>query len=158
MRRASALLAALALLAVPAAALAADCTTTSVADLEDEVMCSVCGTTIGLAREAPQAKRERAFIARLIDSCRSKDEIKAALVGEFGPAVLAEPGSRGFSASAYLVPVVGGAAAVLVVLLSLLRWRRRTPALAPGPRASAPTTPLTNHDRRRLDSELERLR
>src|SRR3712207_7663787 len=43
------------------------------ADLEDEVMCSVCGTTIGLAREAPQAKRERAFIERMLASCRTKD-------------------------------------------------------------------------------------
>jgi cytochrome c-type biogenesis protein CcmH/NrfF len=158
MRRAPLLLLALALLAGPAVALAAECTTTTVADLEDEVMCSVCGTTIGLAREAPQAKRERAFIARLIASCRSKDEIKAALVTEFGPAVLAEPSRRGFSASAHLVPVVGGAAALLVVLLSLLRWRRRTAPAPADPPTSASTAPLPKNDARRLDSELERLR
>ena len=43
----------LAALALPAAALAAGCTKTSVSDLEDEVMCPVCGTSLGLAREAP---------------------------------------------------------------------------------------------------------
>ena len=43
-------------LVVTAAAAAADCTKTSVSDLEDEVMCPVCGTSLGLAREAPQAQ------------------------------------------------------------------------------------------------------
>ena len=125
MRRATWILLTLTLVAAPATAVAAECAQTTIADMEDEVMCSVCGTTIGLAREAPQAKRERAFISRLIDSCRSKDEIKAALVTEFGPAVLAEPSDDGFGAAAALVPLVGGAAVLTAVLLSLLRWRRR---------------------------------
>ena len=79
MRRALALAAAL--LAVTAStAVAADCPQTSVADIEDEVFCPVCGTPLSLATEAPQAIQERAFIQRLVDDCRSKDEIKAALV------------------------------------------------------------------------------
>ncbi|MEJ7716928.1 MAG: hypothetical protein WKF31_02815 [Thermoleophilaceae bacterium] len=48
------------LVAAPAAAAA--CPQTNLPDLEDEVMCTVCGTTLGLATEAPQAQRERAFI------------------------------------------------------------------------------------------------
>ena len=64
-------LGALVALALPAAALAAECTpTTSVADLEDEVMCPLCGTSLGLAREAPQARRQRAYIARLVERYR----------------------------------------------------------------------------------------
>ena len=35
---------------------------TSIADVEDEVMCPICGTLLELA-ESPQAQRERAFIA-----------------------------------------------------------------------------------------------
>ena len=154
MTRTLAVLVALALTAVPGAAAAAGCAKTTVADLEDEVMCPVCGTTIGLAREAAQAKRERALIGRLIDSCRSKAEIKEALVTEFGPAVLAEPSDDGFGAAAYAVPVVAGAATVAGVLLALLRWRRRPdddapPAAAPGPAAGHAS---------RLDAELDRLR
>ena len=41
-------------------------------------MCPVCGTPLELATEAPQAQRERALIQRLMDDCRSKDEIKSA--------------------------------------------------------------------------------
>jgi cytochrome c-type biogenesis protein CcmH/NrfF len=79
----------------PAAAIAKDCPQTTLGDIEDEVMCPVCGTPLGLASEAPQAERERAFILRLVDDCKSKDEVKQALVAEFGDRVLALPGDQG---------------------------------------------------------------
>jgi cytochrome c-type biogenesis protein CcmH len=63
-RRILVILAALAALA-PAAAVAAEPKTT-LGDVEDEVMCPVCGTPLSLSTEAPQAQRERALIVRLI--------------------------------------------------------------------------------------------
>ena len=99
MRRALALARRAAPLALPAAALAADCPKTTLGDVEDEVMCSVCGTPLALAEEAPQAQRERAYIQRLIAECSSKDEIKRALVAQFGDRVLALPGDEGDDAS-----------------------------------------------------------
>ena len=80
MRAALAVTVMLATFALPAAALAADCPQTTLGDIEDEVMCSICKTPLGLAAEAPQAQRERAYIERLIADCRSKDQIKRALV------------------------------------------------------------------------------
>ena len=79
----------------PAAAAAKDCPQTTLGDIEDEVMCPVCGTPLGLASESPQAQRERAYIERLIAQCRSKDQVKRALVAEFGDSVLALPGDEG---------------------------------------------------------------
>jgi cytochrome c-type biogenesis protein CcmH len=155
MRRTLTLLLALALLAVPGPAIAADSGTPTIADMEDEVMCPVCGTTIGLAREAPQAKRERAFIQRMIDAGRTKEEIRDALVVEFGPAVLAEPPDDGFGVSAYAVPVVGGGAVLAVVLFALLRWRRHD---EDGEAMPEPTPRLAKNDARKLEAELERLR
>ncbi|MGB7587413.1 MAG: hypothetical protein WBM00_01755, partial [Solirubrobacterales bacterium] len=38
---------------------------TSLPDIEDEVMCPICGTLLELS-DSPQAQRERVFIARLI--------------------------------------------------------------------------------------------
>lgn len=111
----------------PSAALAA-CPQTSVADLEDEVMCPVCGTALGLAIEAPQAQRERAFILELVEQCRSKDEIKQALTREFGPAVLALPPASGFDLAAYLVPLLGALLAVTALAVLAFRWRRRRPS------------------------------
>ena len=94
MTRAAALaIAALALLA-PAHAVAQDCPRTTLGDIEDEVMCPICGTPLGLANEAPQAQQQRAFIEEQIADCRSKEEIKQALVAQFGEGVLALPGDE----------------------------------------------------------------
>ena len=65
---------------------------TTLAEIEDEVMCPVCGTLLGLA-EAPQAERQRVLIRRLIAEGRDKEEIKEILVAEYGPQVLALPAS-----------------------------------------------------------------
>jgi cytochrome c-type biogenesis protein CcmH len=140
-------------LAVPGAAGAADCAKTSVSDVEDEVMCPVCGTSLGLAREAPQAKRESAFIARLVERCRSKDEIKARLVAEFGDGVLALPRGDGFSLSAYLTPLLGLLLAGALTGFALVRWRRAGTKAA-GAGAAAGSASLGAHDAVRLDAEL----
>jgi cytochrome c-type biogenesis protein CcmH len=143
-------------LVAPGAVGAADCTKTSVADLEDEVMCPVCGTSLGLAREAPQARRERAYIARLVERCHSKDEIKAALVAQFGDRVLALPVDDGFSLSAYLAPLLGLLGAGTAIGLALVRWRRAATVPA-GPEASIGSTGgLDPHDAVRLEAELRR--
>lgn len=96
---------------------------TSVSEISSEVMCPVCGTLLELA-EAPQAQRQKAFIARLVAAGRSKEEIKDALVAEYGEEVLALPRGSGFDLSAYLVPIVAFAAALLALAIGVLRWRR----------------------------------
>jgi cytochrome c-type biogenesis protein CcmH len=137
--------AALVALGLPAAAMA-KCPQTTLGDVEDEVMCQVCGTPLALATEAPQAQRERAFIQRQIDACKSKDEVKQALAAEYGEDVLALPGDDGFDLAAYLVPgiallICGGALA-----FAAARWRRPRRA-EPGGRGSADS---------RLDADIER--
>jgi cytochrome c-type biogenesis protein CcmH len=127
MRPPLALLAAvMSLLALAPAALA--CPRTSLADLEDEVMCPVCRTPLALATEAPQARRQRAYILRLVDRCKSKDEIKAALVAQYGREVLATPGDEGFDLAAWAVPALAIALAAGGLGVAALRWRRRRAA------------------------------
>lgn len=132
------------------AALAATCPRTTLGDVEDEVMCPVCGTPLNLATEAPQAQRERQFIQRLIDSCRSKEQVKQALAAQFGERVLATPGANGFDLAAYLVPalaiLLGGAA----IAVTAARWRRSRGRSSPPP--AAPSGPA----QARLESDLER--
>jgi cytochrome c-type biogenesis protein CcmH len=150
--RTPALLAVLALLALPAVAAAQDCPRTSLGDIEDEVMCPVCGTPLGLASEAPQAERERAFIQRLVDDCKSKDEVKQALVAEFGDRVLALPGDQGDDSLGdvlvYVIPAVGILLASAGIAFAVVRWRR------PGPDRSDPA--LAGADGARLDDDMER--
>ena len=125
MSRRIAMLAAAMSFALPGAPLAAECPRTTLGDVEDEVMCPVCGTTLALATEAPQAERERALVERLVAECRSKEEIKSRLVAEFGDDVLATPGDDGFDIAAYLVPALAVLAELGAVGCAALRWRRR---------------------------------
>ena len=137
----------LALLLAPAA-LAAEPKTT-LPDVEDEVMCVECGTALNVST-SPVADREREFIRRRIAEGKSKPEIKAALVEEYGPKVLAVPEGGGFDVAAWLVPGLLSLIALLGVGIAALRWRGRRedePAEDDGPE-------LDPEDRRRLDADL----
>ncbi|GIK77031.1 MAG: hypothetical protein BroJett022_07210 [Actinomycetes bacterium] len=122
MRGLAALLAvAITLAAAPGAPAAAGA---SLSDIEDEVMCTICGTTLQLS-SSPQAERQRAFINGLIAEGRSKEEIKAALVDEYGPEVLAVPGDDGFDLlGGWILPAVGVLVGAVMVVLAARRWRR----------------------------------
>jgi cytochrome c-type biogenesis protein CcmH len=96
----------------------------SLPDIEDEVMCPTCGTPLGLAF-SPQAERQRRFIRAQIAQGRSKEQIKQALVAEFGEEVLALPDDEGFDLAIYLVPAVALLAAGTAIAFGLVRWRRR---------------------------------
>ncbi len=153
----------LAFAAGPGSALAAACPRTSVADLEDEVMCPVCKTPLGLAQEAPQADRERAFILERVERCESKPAIKAALAAEFGDEVLALPEDEGFDLAAYLVPLLGLAGGLGACSLAIARWRgrrARTVAAAGGSgEATGSTEPAGRVEpgaAARLERDLER--
>jgi cytochrome c-type biogenesis protein CcmH len=137
----------LALLLAPAA-LAAEPKTT-LPDVEDEVMCVECGTALNVST-SPVADREREFIRRRIAEGSSKAEIKAALVEEYGPKVLAVPEGGGFDVAAWLVPGLLSLIALLGVGVAALRWRGR-PEDEP-PEDDGPE--LDPEDRRRLDADL----
>lgn len=121
-------------------------------EIEEEVMCPVCGTLLQLA-EAPQAQQEKAFIARLIAEGRSEEEIKDALVAEYGNEVLATPEGSGFSLSAYVVPIVAFLLAAVALAIGVLRWRRAGGGLTDPPnRDDGPSSA----DADRLDADLAR--
>jgi cytochrome c-type biogenesis protein CcmH/NrfF len=142
-------------LALGAFAPAAGAAQVTLAEIEEEVMCPVCGTLLQLA-EAPQAQREKAFIARLIDEGKSEREVKDALVAEYGNEVLATPQGSGFSLSAYVVPIVAFLLAAVALAIGVLRWRRSGGGPGnrggPGERSPGPT----GAEAERLDADLAR--
>lgn len=124
----------------------------SLAEIEKQVMCPVCGTLLQLA-ESPQAQREKAFVKRLIEEGRTEEQIKDALVAEYGDEVLALPPDSGFSLSAYLVPIVAFLVAAVALALGVWRWRRAGgPGDEDGPRAPGPS----GDEAERLDADLAR--
>lgn len=132
---------------------------TSLPAVESQVMCVTCKIPLTVA-QSPQANRERAFIQELIDQGQSEAQIKQALVAQYGPQVLALPGTQGFDLAAYLVPVALVVFVVGLLAMLLPRWRRRvrTPAaaVAGAPGASADAEQLTPADAARLEADLAR--
>lgn len=123
----------------------------SLTEIEKQVMCPVCGTLLQLA-ESPQAQREKAFIRRLIADGKSEDQIKDALVAEYGDEVLALPQGSGFSLSAYVVPIVAFLVAAIALAIGVMRWRRAGGDKGAG---STPGGPQGD-DAERLDADLAR--
>jgi cytochrome c-type biogenesis protein CcmH len=123
-------------------------------DIEDEVMCPICGTALNLA-ESPQAERQRAFIRERIADGLDKEQIKDALVAEYGSEVLAVPETSGFDLAAWVVPGLAVIVAAAALLISIRRWRG---GAGDGPGGGAEPRPAAGsaRDEERLDTDLAR--
>ncbi len=144
---------ALTLILSPAAGAQTPAPQTTLPDVEDEVMCVVCGVTLELASDSKQAIDERNLIRDLIAQGFTKDQIKDRLVAEFGEEVLAEPSTEGFDLAAWLVPGLAVVAAAIAIFLGLRRWRT---AGVDAASADAPVSAESTEDRERLDADLKR--
>jgi cytochrome c-type biogenesis protein CcmH len=119
------------------------------ADLEAEIVCPTCKTTLDQS-SSPIATRMKDYIRVQIAAGDSAAEIKAQLVEQFGPAVLAEPPKRGFDLLAWLLPLGAVAVGVVVVAGLAWTWSRRRDSEGTAERALDPDL------ERRVDEELAR--
>jgi cytochrome c-type biogenesis protein CcmH len=138
------------MLVMSASATAATPERASLPDIEDEVMCPTCGVPLNQAF-SPQAERERQFIRGQIAAGRTKEQIKQALVDEFGESVLATPRDEGFELAAYIVPAAAVALAAGGIAFGLVRWRRRA-----RPVEELPEAPVSSAEAARLERDLSR--
>jgi cytochrome c-type biogenesis protein CcmH len=118
------------------------------ADLEAELVCPVCETTLDQSN-APVAERMKLYIRERIAAGDSEDEIKDALVAEFGAGVLARPPGGGFGLLAWLLPLAGILAGAVVIAVLVRSWSSRRPA-------PASEQPLEPELEQRVDDELAR--
>jgi cytochrome c-type biogenesis protein CcmH len=143
-------------LAVLALALAAPAAASeqkpTAAELESELVCPVCETTLDTS-DAPAARLMKTYIRARIAAGDSKSEIKSKLVDQFGPTVLAVPPRRGFDLLAWLLPLGGLAVGAVVVGALAWHWSRSRDDEPPAPGEAGPIDPELE---RRLDSELAR--
>jgi cytochrome c-type biogenesis protein CcmH len=122
-------------------------------DIEDEVMCDVCGIPLNIA-ESPRAEQQRQEIKQMIARGMTKKQIKATLVERYGPSILATPEDHGFSLAAYIVPIAAVLAALVALAIAIPRWRRRRPPAGRDDDDGGPG--LSAADTRRLDEDLAR--
>ena len=98
----------------------------SMSEIETELMCPTCQTRLDLSH-SPAADRIRAYVEAKREAGWTKQQVKDALVADFGPSVLAAPPARGFGLVAWLAPIAIGVLGIAVAL-ALIRRRRSAPA------------------------------
>ncbi|MDQ3867677.1 MAG: cytochrome c-type biogenesis protein CcmH [Actinomycetota bacterium] len=144
----------LALLALAAPAAASEERPT-LEELERELVCPTCETSLAVS-SSPIAERMRVFIRARIAAGDTKSEIKGRLVAEFGEEVLAAPPKSGFNLVAWILPLAGLGLAAVVLGVLARRWLGGVPE---APSRTAPSNgraPLDPELERRVDEELAR--
>jgi cytochrome c-type biogenesis protein CcmH len=119
----------------------------SAAAIETKLVCPVCHETLDQSTSL-QAQEMKVEIRRRTAQGWTEKQILDEMVANFGPGVLSTPSKHGFDLLAWVLPL-GGAMAGVVVLGFGARYWVRTPA-GPSPPALDPEI------ERRIDEELQR--
>jgi len=121
----------------------------SAAAIETKLVCPVCHETLDQST-APVAQEMKALIRRRIAQGWTQQQILDEMIANFGPGVLSTPARHGFDLLAWVLPLGGALAGVVVLGLGARRWARAPAGPAePGPR-------LDDETERRIDEELDR--
>ncbi|HWH55291.1 MAG TPA: cytochrome c-type biogenesis protein CcmH [Gaiellaceae bacterium] len=125
-------------------------------ELENEVMCPVCGTTLAQS-DSPAAQQIERLIKASIADGKTKSEIKDQLVDNYGEAILASPPAHGFNLLAWVLPLAGLGLAAALLGAAAWQWSRGRLEEAPAPARSANGRgPLDPELEQRVDEELAR--
>jgi cytochrome c-type biogenesis protein CcmH/NrfF len=100
-------------------------------EISRELMCPQCGTRLDLST-GPAAERIRVFVADRRGRGWTKQQVKDAVVAEFGTRALAAPPRSGFGGLAWLVPTLAALGGIVAAVVALRVWRRRPAAPGPG--------------------------
>jgi len=119
----------------------------SAAAIETKLVCPVCHETLDQSTSL-QAQEMKVEIRRRIAQGWTEKQILDEMVANFGPGVLSTPSKHGFDLLAWVLPLGGAMAGVVVLGLGARYWVR-TPA-GPAPPALDPEI------ERRIDEELQR--
>jgi cytochrome c-type biogenesis protein CcmH/NrfF len=148
--------------ATPAAARTKDVTRA----ITDGIICPCSCGEILTGCTCETAKAMRADIERKVAAGRTKDQIEASLVTQYGEVILGAPKAKGFNLVVWVAPFVMTGIGILFATFILLRWvKRRSPEAgaaghAAEPRVGAPRTAEQDLAslRARAEAELRNLR
>ena len=127
-------------------------------EVEESLTCQCgCGLTVHSCNhlQCPSALPLRQEIREQMALGLDRSAILAHFESKYGEKILSSPTTTGFNLAAWTTPFVGLAVGMLVVVFTLLRWRRRS---APPPTAAAPApapagTTMSAHEKT-LEREL----
>ena len=122
----------------------------SAAAIETKLVCPVCHETLDQST-APVAQEMKVEIRKRIAQGWTEKQILDEMVANFGPGVLSTPAKHGFDLLAWVLPIGGALAGVVVLGLGARHWSRAPAGPAP------PESPALDPElERRIDEELER--
>ena len=121
----------------------------SAAAIETKLVCPVCHETLDQST-APVAQEMKVQIRKRIAQGWTEKQILDEMVANFGPGVLSTPAKHGFDLLAWVLPLGGALAGVVVLGLGARHWLRAPAGAAP------PDPDLDPEIERRIDEELER--
>lgn len=119
------------------------------AAIETKLVCPVCHETLDQST-APVAQEMKALIRKRIAQGWTEKQILDEMVANFGPGVLSTPAKHGFDLLAWVLPLGGVMAGVVVLGFGARHWARGPAVPAP------PQSGLDPEMERRIDDELER--
>src|SRR5262249_38498551 len=122
-------------------------------ELENEVMCPVCNTTLAESN-SDAAKAIEREIQDKIRAGWTKSRIKDFLVQQYGESILAAPPKHGFNLLAWVLPLAGIGVAALILGFAAWGWTRGRAEPPPvGLQASHRPRPLPPELQPRRDPE-----
>jgi cytochrome c-type biogenesis protein CcmH len=120
--------------------------------IESVVRCPSCEDLSVAVSSAPTAVTVRATVRQLIAEGRTDRQIEDYLVARYGSSIVLDPPASGWSLLLWLLPLLGGAAALMGMGMVLVRRRGAVATDAPGPAdpGAASLDPVVLVERRRF--------
>jgi cytochrome c-type biogenesis protein CcmH len=113
------------------------------AAIESVVRCPTCEDLSVAQSTAPTAVAVRAAVTQQIAEGRSDQQVEAYLVDRYGSSIVLDPPARGWSLLVWLLPLLGGCAAIAALVVVLVRRRGLPGATGGGSGAGGPDPDLT---------------
>jgi cytochrome c-type biogenesis protein CcmH len=120
----------------------------TVTDIAAQLRCVVCQSLSVADSPSETAHQMRGVIRERLTAGETPDQVKAYFVEKYGEWILLAPPRRGFNLLVWIVPYAGLLAGVLLVVVVVRRWSRRTAT------ASVAPPPVDEAMRQRIRREL----
>jgi cytochrome c-type biogenesis protein CcmH len=133
--------------------------------ITDGIICPCSCGEILTGCTCETGKAMRAYVEREVGGGKTKDQVEAALVQQYGEVILGAPKAKGFNTVVWVAPIVATLLGFFIASFVLVRWaRRRNEVAAPAGGFGGTTEPRPNAEdelaalRARAEEELRRLR
>ncbi len=123
--------------------------------IESVIRCPSCEDLSVATSSAPTAVAVRDTIRQQVAEGRTDQQIEAYLVARYGSAIVLDPPARGWSLLVWLLPLLGGALAVGVLVVVLVR---RGAAVGDAAASAAETETASFEERRHFLDSIARRR